>query len=848
VEEESDNIAAGAAVASPASEPAAHVLSSSTSLTAAALGSPSAVLFPKTTSSLEECKEQTPSIADPFLSPDSASRSPPPPPPRKLLVLPLSSTKALRAFCEYVYSDVITDTALGQSSLQARQTATSATSKPAAKLRRNLAEDPTWSEDEDDVKEHATSNGTATDAAATSACSSASGAMSVLDLLELACLASSLHDGRLMCLASLHLQRALSVDNIMPLLRVLDLCGALEHRVKADQQRQGALSVHLSGSLAPLKNEPTAASGGKGAAAAPVSSAGCVPSGPIPAVMLAPDTPSRFLRSGALSLCGPSPHDLDLLSRVVMDYLLTNWQSVFSSGDNMRALHAMPFQTFSMLVSLKNAAPGTVAGGGGGGGTGAEGAEQGGLVVPRPYQFASPLEKATFAQAQVNAALIAAGIQPTPAHNLFAQAHLLGGGLGLPFLPPGGVVGPPGSPSHNALVQLIASPSIALPAAGLLKAMKALYESRSESSCDVKLVIEDDASDAFRSPVAAPAAGAIPPCKIVATLWAHKVVLAFGSDYFRTYFGAGRGAQGSASGLLSGWARDSSGAGGGTDDDDGVTVLRFPSTSFTPASLQALLRFIYTGSTGGLDFATALHVLNAHPNAFFGLRQWPAPVGGAPLGLATTYTPPASFSCDLEKTCVNLLHAALNAGGAAGSGGGGSSSNGMLAPSAVEVLHLIQSAYLHGAPTRALFERGCSLLDWPQLNALMQAVQTQQKAAVAGADARSPSARRARRSRAALYPVRRASEHSRRDDTDDGDHSEDDDETEDDELASDASDDSTERSSFGAWARPSGGGSCSGSGALAGALDMDFIAAVIAEKARAVAAAAVAAASHKATR
>jgi hypothetical protein len=556
----------------------------------------------------------------------------------------------------------------------------------------------------------------------------------------------------------------------------------------------------------------------------------------------------------------------------------------------MRALHSMPFATFSLLVSLKNAGNAATAvaadntmqaGGGGGAGVASEAAgedqAQDGLVMPRPYQFANPLEKATFAQAQVNAALIAAGIQPSPAHNLFAQAHLLGGGLGLTSAASAasaGVVGLPGSAAHKELVQLIASPALALPSAGLLRAMKALFDSRSERSCDVKLLIEEDEKQVQEQDAGSQRVP-FPPRerKVVATLWAHKIVLAWGSEYFRTYFGAGRLAAGGDAGFNGGgWDRL-------REEHDGVSVVRFPSSGFTAASLHAILRFIYTSDArSGMDFGTALHVLNAHPNAFFGLREYPASTSSASSGLATNYTPPANFHCDLEKACVNLLHTALNAGNAGAPVASGGASMSLLAPSAVQVMQLIQSAYQYGPSTRALFERGCALLDWPHLHAMMQAVQAQQHKQH-HLPAQSPP------KHAAHNPVVAARGPSSRGTLAAAFYNDDDDDAaayiaEDKAalaaaalVAADALSDSelddeeqlmllqqqglpsalSASASLAPTTSRASASACASAGSiergtLAGALDMDFIAAVIAEKARAVAVAAAAGMQPKVAR
>jgi hypothetical protein len=356
-------------------------------------------------------------------------------------------------------------------------------------------------------------------------------------------------------------------------------------------------------------------------------------------------------------------------------------------GGNMKLLHEFPFVVFQLLVNLRNG--GFAGGGTGEGGSGANGEPK--------HVFKSVEEKAVFAQASINAALIAAGIQPAAHHNLFAHAASAAGlGLGT---------------THAELLMLIATPSIALPACQLVRVWRKMYEQRSlgeKSGCDVKLIIEDDSAPLAYSPDGTPL-----PRPVRSTLWAHRIVLACGSEFFRTVFRSQQAAEerersrsgmggngGGGNGAAAQWDASSS-------SSDGVTTLRFPASSFTTSSLEAVLRYIYTNSTSGIDFVTALYCMNTHVTNYFGLREYSHGTSSTTPGAIV----PASFQSDLEKACIAVLHTSLAASVSSGSlptppGAGG------------DCLTLISSAYAYG--DRSLFEKACYFLTYEHLDLLMQ--------------------------------------------------------------------------------------------------------------------------------
>ena len=225
---------------------------------------------------------------------------------------------------------------------------------------------------------------------------------------------------------------------------------------------------------------------------------------------------------------------------------------------------------------------------------------------------------------------------------------------------------------------MIAAPSIALPACGLVKVFRRMYEApRTAATCDVRLVIEDDSLpfDVTK------------PRPIKSTIWAHRIVLACGSEFFRTFFR-------SAAASPTSWDQT----------DDGVSTMRFPASSFTQASLEVVLRYIYYNCTTGIDFVTALYCMNTHVTNYFGLREYS---GGAS---STSSVAPPSFVSDLEKSCIAVLHTSLSSS---------ISSSGALTPLAGDCLALIQSAYLYG--DHSLFSKAAVFLDFGHLDVLMSA-------------------------------------------------------------------------------------------------------------------------------
>ena len=599
----------------------------------------------------EEEKEESPQSTT-CSSTSSSPPTAPSPPKYKTLVLPLSSSKALHAFLEYAYTDSITHTAVGE---RRAESASNHRSKSKS------------------------SDG-----------SSTSSPMSVLDLLELACLASSLHDTRLLCLTSLHLQRTLTTSNVLTVLQILDQLGALQM-----QERRATLAVNLNGCLTVPENTSVPNSTKKETSSTP-SSASPNSTDPfaVPSAWLLPDTRSNFLQSG-LDLLGGSSHracDLDLITRQVLDFIALQWNGIFSQStttgtsgssraraaneigaSNMKLLHSLPFATFQLVVNLRNS-----------GGP----SSQWGVHGNSGYVFKSVEEKAIYSQAHINAALIAAGIQPSAHHNLFTHA--------LTTSP---------SPSHDELLMLIAAPTIALPPCQLVKVMKKLYDApRNERTCDVRLVIEDDTNPTERV--------------VKHTLWAHRIILAWGSEFFRTYFRthhhdshSSHNPTSATSPLKHGWDHSSTEVAG----ESKVSTIYFPSSSFTPASLEAVLRYIYTNDTKGIDFVTALYCMNTHVTNYFGLRQY----GNGATQTSTSQNSPSTFVSDLERSCIQILHQSLAIAPVSPSSGSSSSIAPSSSPS-IDCLALIQTAYSCGDLDRSLFEKIVQFLDWSHLNEFMR--------------------------------------------------------------------------------------------------------------------------------
>jgi len=527
----------------------------------------------------------------------------------------------------------------------------------------------------------------------------------------------------------------------------------------------------------------------------------------LPPSYLTPDTPSSFLRTGSINLCGRSSHDLDLIARLILEYLVINWNAAFGDtsasssmgmgmgmahgssigaggvgaaaskhaamigSENMRRLHQLPFNAFRILVNLRNSGGRSTPSNGSTTNDGAEGGNN-------HHVWRNAEAKAAFNQAHIHAALLSSGVPPSHHHNLFARSgtNLVGaaaalgmGGIDAYTPAPGSGTG--AAPAshvdlpHADLVQLVAAPSISLPPARLARDLRRLYHAtRSEENCDMKIVIEEEEDGSEDEDQLQPADNATDQTstnvgstkhqrrkkRVKDVIWAHRIILAWGSTFFRAFLcshAANHTTASTASTLTSdeGSPLATSSSSPSPSWDSSVTILpngrsystvHFPAASWTRRGIEVVLKYIYYNSDsihdesnvnthdgGSIDFMTALQLIDAHVTDYLGLRQYDGKTrrDGGNSSISSSYSSspsrhpfsiPPHFTSDLERSCSSFLHACLHSTSLEGS------LRGLTGVSASECMHLIQSSYVHGS--RSLFSHACALLDYTHMDQLMQ--------------------------------------------------------------------------------------------------------------------------------